>query len=193
MWKRIFLALMPDEESRRKLARYAENLREPFGAYQPRWIDPGLYHLTLFFFGDVEERSLPPLEESFLDLAGSLFPPLLRLQDLLILPSPRKPRVLTLRLFLEPPDAFDLVLKRAQAFVHADPSPWLPHLSLARFNDRRAGRALADLLSPGRAIPKPPALTLEPTSMELMESILSPGGPRYEIRKSFKFAPKNNL
>jgi 2'-5' RNA ligase len=191
MGKRIFLALMPDEESRRKLARYAQALREPLEAYRPRWIDPGLYHLTLYFFGDVEETNLPLLEETFLDPAGSLSPPLMRLQDLLLLPSPRKPRVLTLRLYLEPPDAFDRVLKRAQAFAHAEPAPWLPHLSLARFNDHRASRGLADFLSPGGAFPKPPALTLEPTSMELMESLLSPGGPRYKILKSFGFAPKN--
>ena len=191
MGKRLFLALSPDEESRRRIERYAESLHGALKAYQPRWIKPELYHLTLHFFGDVEESDLFLLEESFSTLGGSLSPPLLTLEELLFLPCLRKPRVLTLRFSSDPAEAFDPILEKAQEGAQAGPKPWLPHLSLARFRGHRASRGLADVLKPKQDFPTPPKLWFEPRSIELMESFLSPGGPRYEIRKSFRFAPKN--
>lgn len=191
MGKRLFLALSPDEESRRRIERYAESLHGALKAYQPRWIKPELYHLTLHFFGDVEESALSLLEESFSALSGSLSPPLLTLEELLFLPSLRKPRVLTLRFSSEPAEAFGPILEKVQTDAQGDPKPWLPHLSLARFKDHRANRWPTAVLKPKQDFPKPPKLWFEPTSIELMESFLSPAGPRYERRKSFRFAPKN--
>ncbi|NLX45976.1 MAG: hypothetical protein GXY71_08705 [Treponema sp.] len=126
MGKRLFLALSPDEESRRRIERYAESLHGALKAYQPRWIKPELYHLTLHFFGDVEESALSLLEESFSALSGSLSPPLLTLEELLFLPSLRKPRVLSLRFSSEPAGASVPYWKKSRRMPRAPQSPGCP-------------------------------------------------------------------
>ena len=155
-------------------------------AYQPRWIDRAC-HLTLHFSAMSRKRPLPA--RGIVLRPGRFFaPPLLTSKAAL---SPFKPRVLTLRFSSEPAGAFGPILEKVQTDAQGDPKPWLPHLSLARFKDHRADRWPTAVLKPKQDFPKPPKLWFEPTSIELMESFLSPAGPRYEIRKSFRFAPKN--
>ncbi len=190
MGKRLFLALNPDEESRRRLAEYAASIHDLLEGLTPRWIDPDLYHLTLWFFGDVEDKKLEFIEHSFSVLSSRLLPPVLILEEPLFLPSLRHPRVLSLRFSFQAPTALDLILRKAKASAETDPGdkPWLPHLSLARFRYPQAKVWQAGSTGNRLVLPPPPRLEFQPVSFELMESFLYPSGPRYEIRKSYYFA-----
>ncbi len=59
---RLFLALEVPSEVRDPLAGWAEQQRPR--APEARWVSPNNYHLTLFFFGEVDEAAaerIPPL------------------------------------------------------------------------------------------------------------------------------------
>lgn len=55
--QRLFFAILPDDDSRRAIARAAEGLRQR-GTIRGQWVDPGRYHLTLHFLGN--HAGLPP-------------------------------------------------------------------------------------------------------------------------------------
>jgi 2'-5' RNA ligase len=190
MGKRLFLAINPSVESRQMLAVYTASLHKGLANFSPRWINPDRYHLTLYFFGDVDERKIPYLDQAFSALDGLVPPPRLSLEELIFLPSLRAPRVLSLRFSLQAPTTIDPILRKARETVGGEPSlkPWLPHLSLARFKEPRTSLRKAGLQGLRLDLPQPPKIELLPTTFELMESFLYPGGAEYEIKKSYRFA-----
>lgn len=186
---RLFLAVSLGDKTNAAIGAWAKTLIQRFGDTRVSWVDPSLYHLTLHFFGDVTTEGMAAIAKGLEPLAGKVAAPLLSIVKLDYLPSTRRPRVLCLGFRAEPEESLATVIGAARRLaarlgMENDGGPWRAHLTLARLRE------------PPRELPTPPhdgrsglaGRRIAPTSFDLMESYLSPRGPRYEVVWRFPFA-----
>jgi RNA 2',3'-cyclic 3'-phosphodiesterase len=156
---RLFVALdLPDRVREGIVAWGREDLSDP--ALRP--VPPESLHVTLAFLGYMPERQIEALAEivSGHDAAPA---PLLRLEDPVAKPSPKRPRLFALP--AASPDTValqgDLEAKLvAQRFYEPEKRPFWPHVTVARVKtegrgskrprpvERPPGELPAELLSP---------------------------------------------
>lgn len=176
---RAFVAVRVDGEAASELARLQSSLamRIPEGSL--RLVDPRDFHLTLRFFGDLEEGEAQRVGErlSRLPESGRF---VLRLGPLGVLPNARSARVVygsVLEAERLASLAREIVLA-TRGIGHDEPArPFKAHATVARVRDPRRDGVLV-----GRAVrrtpaPKPVGWTVE--RVELMATDPLPGGPRY--------------
>lgn len=170
--RRLFVAADLDEVTRAACARAAERLRT--AGWTGRWVTPANYHVTVAFLGSVDEtvvdeivaalRALAPLLESLevpIDTVGG-FPEARRARVAWVGPAAPVPAFNALcRMVRDELTALGLRFDQ-----HAD-----PHVTLAR------AVGLAGEL-PRIEPPSTPALRI--TGLTLYESVLAPGGARYD-------------
>lgn len=194
---RIFLAVSLGGEANAAIGAWTGTRARAgeFGNARISWVSPSLYHLTLHFFGEVCAADASAIAAGLAPLAGNVPAPALSLLGLDYLPSRRAPRVICLILRVEPAGALDTVIgtaRRLAADIGAenDGRPWRAHLTLGRFREPpRRPAALPFALAPFNAEALGQAAFGEtPDSFDLMESFLSPQGPRYEVLRRFPFA-----
>lgn len=184
---RCFLAVPVGREPRDELARWQRRVRGRLP--NARWVEPGNYHLTLKFYGNLEPRVIERLGKT---LEGSLtgveaFP--VELAGFGAFPGLRRPRVLWagVREGAERLRRLAGVVEAASVGMEipADRRDFHPHLTLARFRvpargpdipddvlsqrDRRWGWFVAD-------------------QAKLIHSRLTPNGPRYAQLQVFRFS-----
>ena len=203
---RLFLAICLGEEANAAIGAWARSragelrLRAGrFGNAGFSWVSPSLYHLTLHFFGEVGDAGAEAIAAGLEPLAGKVAAPALSPLGLDCLPSRRAPRVLCLGMRVEPEGALDAVIGAARRLAaeigaEVDGRPWRAHLTLGRFREPPrglsappSGGAPPDAAPPGE-VPELGAQALWPESFDLMETFLSPRGPRYERLRRFPFA-----
>jgi 2'-5' RNA ligase len=202
--RRIFLALSLGGEANAAIGAWTRARAGEFGNAGISWVSPSLYHLTLHFFGEVGAADAAVIASGMEPLAGGVAAPALSLLGLDYLPSRRAPRVICLGLGVEPAGALDAVIGEARRLAvdvgaENDGRPWRAHLTLGRFREPpRRPAALPLGVAPFGASPLGAAsldgmpdlrsLRISPESFNLMESFLSPSGPRYEVLRRFPFA-----
>lgn len=94
--KRIFAAIDISVEARRGVSGYIETLRGAFPNVRVVWEKPEKIHLTLKFFGDIDDVQLQNLNEAVEKTAGEISPFKLQISGAGVFPSPRKWRILWL-------------------------------------------------------------------------------------------------
>ena len=113
-----------------------------------RWVRPENLHLTLHFFGEIEQETLEKIKVSVLSVKGRHRPFLVEVKGLGAFPDRRRPRIIWLD--LEPKDQ----LRKLQqdcgnalrlAGVPTESRPYSPHLTISRL--RRQKPDLTDLFS----------------------------------------------
>ncbi|HWR12558.1 MAG TPA: RNA 2',3'-cyclic phosphodiesterase [Rectinemataceae bacterium] len=191
--RRIFLAVNLSDDIKETLGDFTIKLKQRYEVMRPSWVDPRSYHLTLHFFGEMDDAGLAAAAAGLYDLAGKITAPRLSVESLGYLPSGKTPRVLHLGFSMLPEGALDPVItaaRRLAAEVGAEHEtrPWLAHLTLARFKGQGALPASLRSASLKEAdLPALPRLSFIPESFDLMESTLSPKGARHEIVRRFHF------
>ena len=185
---RLFVALEVPEPPRREVRRRVAGLRERLP--RARWVDPDQMHLTLLFLGEVATGQVAPLAEG---LGGAFagFPPLpLRLSGAGTFPVGRPARVAWIGV-AAPPEIFALqaavrrAARQAIDLAPADERPWQPHVTLARCPSPWPRGAAEKFVVAFPAEIGPPFLA---THGVLVESRLSPQGPRYRILSEMPLA-----
>jgi len=182
---RTFLAIDFSESFTQRIIEYLGSVTPRFTGRRLSWVDPRIFHLTLHFFGDVDDRGVDALREKFRAVAAAVAAPRIEIAGLTYLPSAHSPRVLCLNLAVEPKDALAPLLAEAKALaaslrVMNEDRTWRAHLTLARVRE--------DKVPPVATLPLPPRYAYSPGSFELKESFLSPQGPRYATIESFPFS-----
>jgi 2'-5' RNA ligase len=186
--RRLFVALEPPEPVRRRLALLAAELRRGAGraADDVRWVEPEKIHLTLQFLGAVPEERVGAIEEAVRAAAAAARPLSLEVKGAGGFPNARRPRVVWAGLAgdLEPLAALvqDLGRRLAPLGFPPEERPFSPHLTLGRARDRRGAPGLAGALAHAAQADGAPWRAGE---LALVESHLSPKGPRYEAIARF--------
>lgn len=182
--RRLFVALVPPDAVRRRIAAQAAALKAAAGraADAVRWVPAANLHLTLQFLGAVPGERVAAVEAAVREAAaGAAAPIALDVGGPGGFPNARRPRVLWLGLSgdVGPLGAAVADLGRRLGALGFPPEarPFSPHLTVGRARDPRGapglGGALAGLAG-GATVP------WRVTDLVLFESHLSPAGPRYE-------------
>ena len=170
---RSFFAIELGSDARRAAADVARRLRDDPGGDGVRWVQPEALHVTLRFLGEIDPtRAAPLARRASLELAA-LPPFALRLAPAELFPSPRRPRVVALR--LEPSAPLVELAAAVERAVVAEgfpreERPYRAHLTLGRVGARRF---------PSVAALAVPAQEFAVEEVVLFRSELSPAGSRY--------------
>jgi len=182
---RLFLALEPDEATRRHIAQVQQQvlgaLRKPGLEQSVRPVVPEQCHLTLLFLGDVEEGKQAGIERHLLEATCPLAPQVLEVARLGAFPNFKAPRVLWLG--VGPNESLqllhaDLAARLAPLCPQMDAKPLRPHFTLARAREMepQQKRRLAEALA---ALPQPKPVSWTAREVCLIRSQLTPQGPLY--------------
>lgn len=169
---RLFVALYPPEEARRKMLAALRKL-EPAPDARHRVTPLEQVHMTLHFIGDVDERDFEEVAESVRRSAAGLSPFDLIPKRLVTFPDRGQPRLIALETDAPPP-----LLEIQRRLVHRlARSPraktgdrFRPHLTLCRFTASASPR-------PVDAPVSLPAFRID--SIVLVRSILKPQGAEH--------------
>jgi 2'-5' RNA ligase len=141
---------------------------------EARWTRPENLHLTLHFFGEIEQETLEKLKVSVLCVKGCQRPFQVEVKGLGAFPNPRRPRVIWLG--LEPQGQLEQLHRAteqclSQAGFTTDSRPHSPHLTI--------GRLLGGKLDLTELFSSMQQKTIEPLTVDkliLYESRLRPEG-----------------
>jgi 2'-5' RNA ligase len=182
--RRLFVALDPPEPVRRRVAALGVELRRTAGRHadEVRWVPPENVHLTLQFLGAVPEERVAAVEGAIRAAAAAGRALSLELSGAGGFPNARRPRVVWAGVAGEVEALAALVadLGRRLAPLGFAPEerPFSAHLTLGRARDGRGAPGLAGALAQAAEAGGTPWRVAD---VALVESHLSPKGPRYEV------------
>ncbi|MBM4182802.1 MAG: RNA 2',3'-cyclic phosphodiesterase [Gemmatimonadetes bacterium] len=185
---RLFVALNLPKKDRERIRRATGKLRQtnmPVG-----WTDEGHYHVTLKFLGEVRRERLEEVTKAMHGVAESTKSFTTKFSDFGAFPSVRQPRVIWLALGASPELRLlkqDLEWSFGDIGFEAETRAFHPHVTLGRAGDRDgagAFRGLDEILAELEC--KGP---IKVSTIDLMESKLSPQGSTYSVLSSARLAP----
>jgi len=187
---RLFAALPFPVTVQTRLNQFALSIAPLFERARPMWVPRQNFHITLHFFGELEESAAADLQDRMRESAGLCRPLRILTEKLSVLPSFRSPRVLIIETRILPAaDCGALVQDlRKIAFqigAETDFRPWKAHLTLARFKELR----IPDVST----LPALPQVSFEVPAVALMRSKLSSHGAEYSCASLFPFRGASDL
>jgi 2'-5' RNA ligase len=177
---RLFVAVNLPPPLRDAIHAAAAPLRA--AALPVRWVEPDGLHLTLKFLGDVADGRLAEMVAALERACVGARPFPLEMSGFGAFPTPARARVVWVGCESAPPlELIQHGIERAFADLGfpIEGRPFRPHLTLGRAKGEARGgvRGLEDRLG-GLVF----AETFTVTSVDLMESTLTPRGARYAVR-----------
>lgn len=182
---RTFLAIELPDSVRTRLAGIERDFSHSMSTL--KWSGPDLLHITLRFLGGVPQSRMASVMDVARTAAARTRPFHLTLSGLGAFPTVHKPRVIWVGLEKDAGyDVLQQLFARVEAGLVADGFPpeeraFAPHITLARTRDtiaeserRELGTALAEVAARVNVDGTVPA-----REVTVMQSELSPSGPRY--------------
>jgi len=181
---RLFVALPFPQAIQTQIGNYCAQLEPAFRHARPNWVAPENLHLTLHFYGELDEKRAEQLQDR-LAAACKLCPSLtLATTKLAVLPSVRTPRVLYIDLKIEPLERLLAFVEQLRAIAQDlgaenDSRPWTAHLTLARLKVP----SIPELST----LPKPPHVQFSLDSFDLIQARLGRTGAVYTVMRHYHF------
>ncbi len=146
--KRIFAAIDISEAARQAVSAYVEILRAEFSGVRVGWEKPEKLHLTLKFFGDIDERQLENLTEAIEKTAEQISNFSLQIAETGVFPSPSRARILWLGLRDETGNmqklAEILETESARSGFAREARTFKAHLTIARLREPQKSKELVE-------------------------------------------------
>jgi len=150
------------------------------------WVRSDNMHLTLRFFGDIENEQTDRLVELLAESCKDVSPFSLRIRGVGAFPNVRKPSVVWVgaeSLGVSPDTLYRAAERAARAVgLRADDKPFHPHVTLARIRDARTARPLMEAMEHETVFD---AGAFDVHGMTLFSSELTPKGPIYRVVREF--------
>ena len=181
---RLFAAFPLPAAAQHRIAEYCRTIAPSFALARPSWVPEENLHLTLHFFGELDQKNAATLQ-NLLEAEAINCPSLtLRIGNLSVLPSLRAPRVLYLHTRIEPAAPLFSLIDRlriitSQIGAETDSRPWKAHLTLARLKEPW----IPELSS----LPAAPEISFAIDAFELMQSRLTREGAMYSCVRRYAF------
>lgn len=180
---RLFVAINFSDAVRSRIADAVAPLRE--AGYPVRWVRPELVHLTLKFLGDVDPDKVDGVGSALGETVPRSRAFVLPVGGAGAFPTARKPRIIWVG--CEGVPALELLqheIERAMSDVGfpIEGRAFRPHLTVGRVRRDASPVAFAGLEADLAAVKIAEDPLIE--AVDLMESQLGPGGPKYTRRLS---------
>lgn len=189
---RLFVGITAPPEWKAAITEWRLKIQPRFSDSFGRWTAESNLHLTLRFFGAVEENELAALGRGLQEIAASREAFTMAAGILGCFPDASRPRIVWLG-FDRPANTvsqieLDLRTKTAHFGQPPEDRDFHPHLTIVRTNEpRRSDRDfLAHLISKGPPIEVP---LWQVRELELIRSELKPGGSVYTTLMALPLAP----
>jgi 2'-5' RNA ligase len=182
---RLFVALEIPANVRENLAEFVKPLRA-LGP-QPRWVRPENLHVTLKFIGEVLTEKLDAIRGA-LAAVRSDRAVTIDFRGLGFFPNEKSPRVFWAGMNASPnlkTLASDIENAMQKLGIPGEQRPFLPHLTLARFQSPRLPEKLRAAIQENA--PREFG-SLRFSQFHLIESKLKPSGAEYTTLESFSFS-----
>jgi 2'-5' RNA ligase len=152
-----------------------------------KWVLPEKIHLTLKFFGNIEESKVDPILQSIGGLIQRTSPFSMKVQGVGAFPHSKNPRVIWMGLMggKEGLATFQKELEGTLAKIGFDPEdrPFQPHLTLGRV---KTSRGKDDLIGKMEKHREEEFGSVEVEEVVLFKSELTPTGPVYTALKKLR-------
>ena len=181
---RLFVGIFPTQSTQEQLNLEAKSLSNKLQT-EVRLLEPEILHLTIKFIGNVDEARLSDLTAAFLKATGNLPSASLQINQFILFPSRRKPRVVAAE--IEPSPELDYIFQFfdrgfSDLGIVADRRSFNPHITVAR--SRRWQK---------ETISTVPVQLVEPiTSVSLVHSQPTSEGAKYTVLSSVPLPNKIN-
>ncbi len=186
---RAFLAFLLEQPILDAAADVRRQMRELFDPGSVKWVEPGNFHITVRFFGDLDRKGLDRAMRVVGELDGKFEAVPVRIETVSAFPSPSRPQTLWIGVSSEEDGlavlagSVDLALRKA-GFGRPD-KPWKSHLTVGRVRRGVSVRVPRDWTA---------GLTWAAgdsniSRIALMESELRPQGPRYTPLRTASASP----
>lgn len=186
---RLFVALPVPLEVARPLAALVPPELEGL-----KRVGPELLHVTLAFIGWTGEGSVEPVAEAIRGGAALESPFRIPITEVGPFPPTDRPRAIA----AGAPAAGAAIRALgaavreglARAGIPYDAKPLLPHITLARVREEASAEERRAVLAAVRAV-RPPSLAFRADAVHVMQSTLTPRGPRYASRSMVRLGLPN--
>lgn len=182
---RLFIAVELSTETATHARKVIERLRQT--EVEARWVDVANLHLTLHFFGDVDELDLPSICRAMDDVGKSLPPFDVEVGGVGAFPDMYTPRTLWLGIRRGAEDLVELhaALEKQLAPLgfHGEDRQYRPHLTVGRLRHGEPA-ALQALATELEAMAEQHAGVTDVCEITLFSSELGRKGPAYEVLHS---------
>ncbi len=181
--KRCFIALNLPQEIKAEFAKIQADLKRKNKKVKITWVNPEIAHINLYFLGNLSENDINKLKENLKTLENKNGPILLSLTGAGAFPSLKMPRILFLGVkHKEKNNLINLYQEIGKILkdqgLRTDDRPFIAHITLGRIKDKNKKIKII-----GEEMPD---IEFKVESFELMESILTPSGPKYKIINSYR-------
>lgn len=188
---RLFLAFDISDEVKKNLGALVETIRPQSVSFQAggvKWVEPKNFHVTLKFFGNVEEEEqLPAIQKVIEKNTAGFKPAALTCEGLGAFPNWRTPRVIWAGLKGEGGPLIELQKKMEEDFAglgfKKENREFALHLTLARIKVLPRQRAWLDTL---QAMPSKNYGAAAVDRLTLYKSTLTKAGPIYTAIQQFR-------
>ncbi|MDD2497262.1 MAG: RNA 2',3'-cyclic phosphodiesterase [Desulfitobacteriaceae bacterium] len=171
---RAFIAIELNKEIKNNLAQIQTYFRKDYP--EIRWVPPQNFHLTLKFLGEVNAGDLQDIKSKLTVISSGFRPFAVRLKGAGFFPGSYNPKVFWAGIIAEP-ELFIFAEKINSSITQGDNKKFSPHITLARFNRKfTCGEELLNRIK--SQVPEGWG-GMQVGCVNLMESILRPGGPIY--------------
>jgi 2'-5' RNA ligase len=175
---RSFLAIEVPTTIRRMMETLQKDLKSSDA--DVKWVNPDKVHLTLKFFGNIEESQVDSIMSSILQPVRSTQPFHLKVSGTGAFPNPKNPRVVWIGL-TEGKEALRHFQEQLESALKgigfpAEDRSFHPHLTLGRVKSSRGRGALSAKIEQHR---EDELGEFEVEKVVLFKSDLKPGGPVY--------------
>ena len=183
---RSFLAIELPKPILRKIEEVQGDLRSTHA--DVRWVNPEKIHLTLKFFGNIEESRINPIFKSIEEPIRNTLPFFLKVKGVGAFPHLRNPRVIWMGLVdgKEVLTSFQKQIETRLEKIGFQPEdrPFHPHLTLGRMKSSRGKEELVGRMEKHK---EEEFGDLQVERVVLFKSDLKPSGPIYTPLKEMKF------
>ena len=175
---RSFLAIELPEPILRKIEEVQGDLRTTHA--DVRWVSPEKIHLTLKFFGNIEESRIDPIFKSIERPVRSTLPFSLKVRGIGAFPHMKNPRVIWMGL-VEEREVLTSLQKQIETQLEkigfqSEDRAFHPHLTLGRM---KSGRGKGELAERMEKYKEEEFGDLQVEKVVLFKSALRPSGPIY--------------
>ena len=186
MGKRLFAAIKIDPD--KYFLDQVHRLKMQLAHEKIKWVEEQNIHVTLKFFGDTDERSIPEIESVLKKIAEENIAFGFRLRSMGVFGSSYNPRVMWAG--IEPYDHLVKLMKDLHSELKTigydpDRQNLVPHLTIGRIKEIKDKQFFQRTIEKFREIETSEKMA---TEIYLYESILKNDGPVYLVQNTFLFS-----